>query len=148
MKKLLIAAALFVSLGAFAGKEKVNEKVNEKVLNAFNTEFANAQQVEWSASADYFKASFALNGQIVSAFYNTDGELMGLTRNIPSTQLPVRLQTSLKRNYDSFWVSNLFEVSNSEGTSYYITLENGDKKIILKSSGNSDWSTYKKDRKI
>ena len=146
MKKLMIAAALLVSLGAFAGKEK--EKVNEKVLNAFNTEFTNVREVEWTASADYYKASFALNGQMVSAFFNTDGELMGMTRNIPSSQLPVTLQTSLKRSYGSFWVSNLFEVSNSTGTTYYITLENGDNKIILKSSGNSEWATYKKDRKI
>ena len=146
MKKLMIAAALLVSLGAFAGKEK--EKVNEKVLNAFNSEFTNVHEVEWTASADYFKASFALNGHMVSAFFNTDGELMGMTRNIPSSQLPVILQTSLKRNYGSFWVSNLFEVSNSNGTSYYITLEDGDNKIILKSSGNSTWATYKKDRKI
>jgi|SRR6476620_1117133 len=146
MKKLMIAVALLVSLGAFAGKEK--EKVNEKVLKAFNSEFTNVHEVEWTASADYFKASFALNGQMVSAFFNTDGELMGMTRNIPSSQLPVTLQTSLKRNYGSFWISNLFEVSNSNGTSYYITLENGDNKVILKSSGNSDWATYKKDRKI
>ena len=146
MKKLMIAAALLISLGAFAGKE--NEKVNEKVLNAFNSEFTNVHEVEWTASADYFKASFALNGQMVSAFFNTDGELMGMTRNIPSSQLPVSLQTSLKRNYGSFWISNLFEVSNSNGTSYYITLENGDSKFILKSSGNSGWATYKKDRKI
>jgi len=146
MKKLMIAVALLVSLGAFAGKEK--EKVNEKVLNAFNTEFTNVHEVEWTASADYFKASFALNGQRVSAVFNTDGELMGMTRNIPSSQLPVTLQSSLKRNYGSFWISNLFEVSNSNGTHYYITLENGDNKVILKSSGNSDWAPYKKDRKI
>ena len=90
MKSLIIAAAMFVSLSAFAGREKVNEKV----LNAFNTEFVNAQAVEWTISSDYYKASFEMNGQRVFAFYNTDGELMGLTRNISSSQLPVRLQSA------------------------------------------------------
>ena len=144
MKKLIIASALFVSLSAFAGKEKVNEKV----LKAFNTEFASAQEVEWTVSADYYKAAFGMNGQRVFAFYNTDGELIGLTRNIPSSQLPLKLQTSLKKNYNSYWISDLFEVSNNDGTSYYVTLENGDNKVILKSSAGNDWSTYKKDRKI
>jgi hypothetical protein len=144
MKKLIIAAAMFVSLSAFAGKEKVNEKV----LNAFNTEFAGAQEVEWTIRPDYFKASFGMNGQRVFAFYNTDGELMGLTRNIPSSQLPVKLLTSLRKNYNSYWISDLFEVSNNEGTSYYVTLENGDNKVVLKSLGGNDWSNYKKDRKI
>jgi len=144
MKSLIIAAALFVSLSAFAGREKVNEKV----LNAFKTEFVNAQEVEWTISSEYFKASFQMNGQRIFAFYNTDGELMGLTRNISSAQLPVRLQTSLKKNYSNYWISDLFEVSNSDGTHYYVTLENGTSKVVLKSSTGNDWSAYKKDRKI
>jgi hypothetical protein len=144
MKKLIIAAAMFVSLSAFAG----GEKVNEKVLNAFNTEFTSVKEVEWTISSGYYKASFGINGQRVSAFYNTEGELMGLTRNISSSQLPIRLLTNLKKNYDSYWISDLFEVSNSDGTSYYVTLENGDNKVILKSSAGNYWNTYKKDRKI
>ena len=144
MKKLIIAAAMFVSMSAFAGKESVNEKV----LNAFKTEFVNANQVEWTISPDYFKASFDLNGQRVFAFYNTDGELMGLSRNIASSQLPVKLQASLKNNYKGFWISDLFEMSNNNGTSYYVTLENGSNKVILRSTSGIEWSTYKKDRKI
>ena len=143
MKKLIIAAAMFVSLSAFAGEEKVSEKV----LNAFKTEFARAEEVEWTIGQDYYKAAFGMNGQRVFAFYNTDGELMGLTRNINSSQLPVKLQTNLKKNYNSYWISDLFEVSNNDGTSYYVTLENGDNKVVLKSAGN-DWTTYKNDRKI
>ena len=89
-----------------------------------------------------------MNGAKVFAFYNMDGELMGLTRNISSAQLPVNLQTSLKRNYNGYWISDLFEVANNNGTSYYVTLENGDKKVVLTSANGSEWSTYKKDRKI
>ncbi|MES1218193.1 MAG: hypothetical protein ABUT20_21995 [Bacteroidota bacterium] len=144
MKKLIIATAMFVSLSAFASKDEVNQKV----LNAFNTEFTSAKEVEWTISSDYYKASFGMNGQRVSAFYNLDGELMGLTRNIPSSQLPVKLQTSLKKNYSGYWISDLFEVSNNDGTSYYVTMENGDSKVVLKTSAGNDWVTYKKDRKI
>ena len=145
MKKMIIAAAMFVSLSAFA---KDDEKVSPKVLNAFNTEFTNAQEVEWTATGDYYRASFDMNGVKVSAFYNADGELMGLTRNITTAQLPVSLQASLKKNYNGYWISDLFEVAKNNGTSYYATLENGDKKVVLTSANGSDWSTYKKDRKI
>lgn len=144
MKKMIIAAAMFVSLSAFANEGKVSPKV----LNAFNTEFTSAQEVEWTATGDYFRASFDMNGVKVAAYYNTDGELMGLTRNISSAQLPVSLQASLKKNYSGYWISDLFEVANNNGTSYYATLENGDKKVVMKSSNGNDWSTYKKDRKI
>src|SRR5689334_5468406 len=144
MKKMIIAAAMFVSLSAFAN----DEKVSPKVLNSFNTEFTSAQEVEWTATGDYFRASFDMNGVKVSAYYNADGELMGLTRNISTAQLPVSLQANLKKNYSGYWISDLFEVAKNNGTSYYVTLENGDKKVVLTSANGSDWSTYKKDRKI
>lgn len=144
MKKMIIAAALFVSLSAFANEKKISPKV----LNAFNTEFTSAQEVQWTVTNDYYKASFDMNGVKVNAFYNVDGELMGLTRNISTAQLPVSLQAGLKKNYSNYWISDLFEVANNNGTSYYVTLENGDKKIVLSSANGSDWSTYKKDRKI
>ena len=73
---------------------------------------------------------------------------MGLTRNISTAQLPVSLQANLKKNYGGYWISDLFEVAKNNGTSYYVTLENGDKKVVLTSANGSDWSTYKKDRKI
>jgi hypothetical protein len=144
MKKIVIAAALFVSLSAFA-----NEKiVSQKVLNAFQTEFTSAQEVAWTVISDYYKADFDMNGQKVSAFYNTDGDLMGITRNISPVQLPVRLQINLRKNYVNYWISDLFEVAKNSGTTYYVTMEDGDKKIVLTSEAGSGWSTYKKDRKI
>ena len=144
MKKMIIAAAMFVSLSAFANEEKVNPKV----LSSFHTEFSTVQNVEWTVRQEFYEAAFDMNGQRVSAFFNSDGDLMGITRNISSAQLPVKLQSSLKNKYNSYWITNLFEVANNDGTTYYVTLEEGDKKVVLKATAGSDWNTYKKDRKI
>jgi hypothetical protein len=38
-------------------------------------------------------------------------------------------------------------VAKNDGTSYYITLENADTKIVLKTSGGSEWNIYQKIRK-
>src|SRR5690349_24333728 len=103
MKKMIIAAALFVSLSAFANEKKSSPKV----LNAINTEFTSAQEVQWTVTNDYYKASFDMNGVKVNAFYNVDGELMGLTRNISTAQLPVSLQAGLKKNYSNNSISDL-----------------------------------------
>jgi hypothetical protein len=94
----------------------------------------------------YFKADFALNGQYVSAYYDAEGNMKALTRNISSLQLPIALQADLKKNYDSYWISDVLEVANEEGTSYYITLETADTQLILKSNSDS-WNTFKKQRK-
>jgi hypothetical protein len=146
MKKMMITLAMIVTLGtmsAFAGEENVSPIV----LDAFNNEFTSAKEVEWSAGSNYYKATFTFNGNHVFAFYNTEGELLGLTRYISSLDLPLPLQGDLKKNYSDYWITDLFEVANNDGTNYYITLENADSKVVLKASGNNTWKTYKKTRK-
>ena len=144
MKKLIFTLAIVVSsLCSFAK----DEDVNLVVLKSFQKEFAGVKDVQWTSAGDNFKASFVFNNQYVFAFFTAGGELMGVTRNMTSLELPVTLQASLKKDYSEFWISNLFEISNSDGTHYYITLEKADSKVIL-SSSDAEWKVYKKASKI
>ena len=136
---LVIAAT---TLSAFAN----DENVNQKVLDAFKTEFTTAKDVEWSAGSNYYKATFNYNGKSVFAYYNENGELLGITRYLSPSDLPLTLQNNLKKNYEGYWVSDLFEASKDDATNYYITLENADTKIVLKSSENR-WDIYTRIKK-
>jgi len=143
MKKVIVLLAIMIStLGAFANEERISQKV----LDAFKTEFAAAKDVSWTVAADFFKAEFLFNNQHVTAFYNTDGELLGITRNITSLELPMSLQTALKKSYADYWISDLFEVTKSDSTGYYITLESADTVVVLK-SGDNEWNVFKKVKK-
>jgi hypothetical protein len=144
MKRLLVTLTIalsFISLSSFA-----NDEVSPRAIKSFNSSFKNATEVKWTITDDYFKADFALNGQYVSAFYDTDGKMVALTRNISSLQLPIALQAELKKGYDAYWISDVIEVANETGTSYYITLETADTQLVLKSEGDS-WNNFKKQRK-
>jgi len=141
MKKMILSLAIaFTTLTAFAGNE---DNVNQKVLNAFKNDFTAVSQVEWTMTDDYYKASFIYNDNYVYAYYSTEGELLGLTRNISPVDLPVYLQMNLKKKYSNYWISDLFEVAKNDATYYYVTLENADSKVVLKSTGGSDWSVFK-----
>lgn len=144
MKNILFALVLLVSSLAVNAEER---NVNEKVLNAFKTEFTSASQVEWTTGPNYYKASFVFNNKHVFAFYNAEGRLLGLTRNITTSELPLKLQTELKKNYESYWISDLFEAAREEGTSYYLTLEDADTRLVLKASADNNWTVYEKTKK-
>ena len=144
MKKMMLTLAIVAgSLGAFAGEKDVNPNV----LNAFKTEFNTAREVEWTVGSNYYRATFVYNEKHVFAYYNENGELLGLTRYLSALDLSISLQANLKKNYSTYWISDLFEVAKNDGTAYYLTLENADTKIVLKSSDSSNWNMYNKVKK-
>ena len=142
MKKLvsLIAIVLTTQLSfasdlPFAGSS---------VIRSFDKNFHMATEVEWQHTEAYEKASFLLDNQFMNAYYAPGGELIAVVRNITSDQLPLKLLLELKKNYPGLWISELFEVVNGSNDEYYITLENADEKLILKSKAHKSWKLYKK----
>jgi len=142
MKKTILALAVMLTTvltSAFANK---SEEINQRALASFGKDFVSAKNASWQQSADYAKVTFNLNNHVLFAYYNQDGELLAVVRNILTDQLPVNLLTTMKKKYKSYWVSELFEVATGEQTNYYVTLESGDEKIVLKSEGTDEWKLY------
>jgi len=144
MKQIILTLAIAISSFAAFAKDT---KVNTAVLNSFNSDFADAKEVNWSSGTGFYKASFIYNEKYVTAYYSFKGEMLGFSRNISSLDLPMNLQASLKKDYSGRWISELFELADQDGTSYYITLEQADTKVILKSINGGSWSVYKKSTK-
>lgn len=144
MKKMILTMAIAVSsLVSFASGP---EEVNPAVLKAFKNEFVTAKNVEWQAAENYYRAAFLFNDKYVFAFYSPDGDLLGITRYISPVDLPVNLQVNLKKEYEGYWISDLFELSKNDATNYFITVENADVKLTLKSVSGR-WEVYKSEKK-
>lgn len=147
MKKLFTAvmiSAVFMVSTAFASK---NENTSIAAEAAFKKEFSQATNVNWTKTENYIKASFRMNEQVMTAYFTPDGEYLGVTRNILSTQLPIPLQASVKNDYADFWITDLFEYARTDSNGYFITLENADQVVTLQSVNGTNWSIYKKNKK-
>lgn len=147
MKKVMLVWALLLTVGVGSTFARFSETVSQEVMNAFKSDFAGAQVVRWDVGKQFAKATFTLNEQVMYAYYSKDGELAAVTRNIFAAQLPINLQTDLKKRYGQYWVADLFEIAANNSTSYYVTLQNGDKQVVLKSSGAAGWEVFKKGKK-
>ncbi|HEY0679315.1 MAG TPA: hypothetical protein VGD17_13585 [Chitinophagaceae bacterium] len=146
MKKTILMWLLMVTVGTttFAKDE---ETISQQVLDAFKKEFVSAKDVIWQNNREYIKATFTLNDQVLFAYYTQGGELLAITRNISSDKLPISLLTSLKKHYSDFWITDLFEmVADGNGT-YYVTLQNADVEVVLKSDEFGGWETFKKTKR-
>ena len=134
---IVIALALFST--AFA---KAPEKVNDLAMAAFQKDFNNASEVRWTANNIYVMAAFKLDNKIQYAYYDYQGNLVGLVHHILTSNLPEDLSKDIKKHYSDYWVSELFQVTSEQGSFYYIQLKNADETVVLTTEGIDSWHRY------
>jgi hypothetical protein len=147
MKKTILTIGMMLTVAlttAFANDGTTN---SSKAQTSFGNNFKSASNVSWQQDGSFSKATFSMNNQVMFAYYNVDGDLMAVVRNILSEQLPINLQTELKKKYSDRWISDLFEMANEGQTTYYVTLESADETITLQSTDFNSWSVFKKAKK-
>ena len=141
MKKLF---AIFTILGfMYSAGSYAQNKTPSAVLYSFQNSFGNAENVAWSTVKDLYRVDFAIEDQKASAFFNSEGYLVASARNITLLQLPMSLKSDLKNNYPDYEVTNLFEVDNENGVTYYATVKNSKKQFTLESN-SGEWFTFNK----
>jgi len=92
---------------SFAASTSGNDE-NKEVKASFQRDFQNAHLMSAEVKDNFTKVTFTLNDQVMTAFYAADGSLLGVTRNIVSSQLPVSLLMSFKKHYNEYWITDLF----------------------------------------
>ena len=140
-----MAVILMVGLtSAFANK---SEEINQRAMASFNSEFASAKNVSWIQDREYFRAAFSMNNQVLYAYYDQKGELMAVIHHILSNQLPIYLMSELKKSYKNYWITDLLEMASNEQSNYFVSLDNADETLVLKSDGSNQWTVYKRIKK-
>lgn len=143
VKKAAVTMALLLTISAsfaFSGGKNTND-INSEIRTSFKKDFRNGQIMSTESHKAFTKLTFKMDGVIMSAFYSEGGELLALTHNILSTQLPINLMMSLKNDYNSYWITELFEFTGDNDSCYYVSLESADSKVTLRSNGDT-WEVY------
>jgi hypothetical protein len=141
MKKLvtvLTVAAMLFSSFAFAID---GTKVNARIKAAFSNDFSAASDVSWEKLSDFYFAKFLINNIELKAAYNEEGELVGTSRSIESSLLPVSISLALDKKYAGYTFSQeALELTYNGETSYYLSVSNDRQVLKLKCSfsGNID----------
>jgi hypothetical protein len=141
MKKIIlsIAIGLAVFSTAFA---KVPDNGNDRAEAAFQKDFRKATDVHWAATSNYVMATFLMDNETQFAYYDFQGNLIGVVHHILTSSLPLDLSKDIKKHYSNYWVSELFQITSDEGVYYYIQLKNADETIVLSTEGTNGWHRF------
>lgn len=148
MKKLATVLTAIVMLFASAAFAMGDENVSPTVKAAFQNDFATAQKVSWEKASDFYFASFTLNNSSIDAAYNESGELVGTSRKLNVSEVPLAVSINLTKNYAGYTIANsAIELSYEGQTSYYITAENDKQVVKLKCFSNGEITVENKIKK-
>ena len=137
MKKLILAAALLVSIAAVASGSPA--EVNEKVLKAFKETFANAKDVVWNEYENYYQANFKLDEIQVRAQYDENGSLLRTMRYYGEKFLLPNIVSRLKKKYGSKEVFGVTEITTDNEVNFVVTLRDEKNWYIIKSDAYANF---------
>ncbi|MBS1509683.1 MAG: hypothetical protein JST86_02485 [Bacteroidetes bacterium] len=137
LQTIVAAAAMLFATSAFASNGP--EKVAPEVKAAFEKSFTSAQNVSWDVKEGFYFATFMMNAKEVSAAYNENGELLGVSRVIPTSQLPMNVNLALANKYKGYTVNKTAtELTYNGETRYYVTVVNDKQAVKLKCYDNGN----------
>ena len=144
MKKTFVTLFAFLTIGITAALANPITNVDPKILSAFQKEFSFAKNVKWEVEGNLAQVIFSLNDQGITAWYNSDAELVTTARNILYNQLPISVMRSLDKEYEGADILGITEISRNDETYYQIRADKKSKKFLLKASPSGNIIVLKK----
>lgn len=140
-------AAMLLTVGISSSFATPTSDHTDAVTASFRKDFKKAELLATESNKNFTKLTFKMNDMVLFAFYSGDGNLLAVVRNIKSSQLPIQLMLKVKQDYSKHWISDLFELDADGTTTYYVTLEDENTTITLRSADTNSWEIYSKKTK-
>jgi len=134
MKKIIVTLLSFLMIGITASIANPGINIDPKILSAFQKEFSFAKNAQWQEEGNLTKVVFLLNDQGVTAWYNSNAELVTTARTILYSQLPISIMRSLDKNYKDADIFGIIEISRNDETYYQMRADRKGKKFLLKAN--------------
>jgi hypothetical protein len=146
MKKTFVTLFALLTIGITISLADPGTNVDPKILSAFLKEFSFAKNARWEEEGNLARVNFLLNDQGITAWYNSDAELVTTARNILYNQLPISVIRSLDKEYAGADISGITEISRNDETYYQIRADRKRKKFLLKASPSGSIIVLKKNK--
>lgn len=121
--------------------------VDPRAKSSFMTDFGNLPNVTWKRLGTFDEVRFTKDGKPMTAFYDSDGRLVGTTSPSTFAALPAPAQTEIKNKYKDYTVGQvvfyddneinetdmvMYGIQFDDADNYFIEMSKGTNKIVLR----------------
>jgi hypothetical protein len=140
-------------------KKLAGTTVSETSKNSFIADFGNNTDVKWKRSLNFDEATFTKDKRQTTAYYDSDGKLVGTTSPVAFSDLPLKGRELIKEKYKDFTpeVAIFFDDNELNDTDmvlwatqfededlYFVQMAKGSDKIVLMVKTGGEVSYFKK----
>jgi hypothetical protein len=133
--------------------------VNQTSLNSFIADFGNIKDVKWKRGLNFDEASFRKDNHDMTAYYDSEGKLVGTTYPVDFKSLPAKGQQTIHEKYKDYKEGTvIFFDDNDQNDSdmvlwatqfndedlYFAELSKGAERIIVIVKPDGEVSLFKK----
>jgi hypothetical protein len=130
--RLLTGAFALASLFAYADPTPASGIRNFRAAENLKALFGNVRNVDWQpAMNSMIKARFTSFDEEISVFFNAEGEFVATTREVKTSDLPMRLRLAMEEKFGNTPIEQLLELTSENDNSWYFqtTDKKGRKKV-------------------
>ena len=156
MKKIFLTIATIGLLGtsvyAADGGKKTEKTpaVTYTVQSEFDSTFSEATNVSWTVTSNLQKATFTLNDVKMTAFYNLQGEYLGVTQDVAYSALNAKAKRQIAAKYADYKVGEVIKLTtadndtNSDQTVFFVDLAGKTDELLVRVNTSSDVYFFQK----
>ena len=139
-------------------KKLEGKVVSDLSKQAFNEDFGKIPVSKWKRTENFDEATFIKDGEVMTAYYDSDSKLVGTTSQKTFADLPAAARKYIDANYkgysktsvaffdDNEWNDTdmiLYGNQFADADNYFVELKKDDKNIILQVSTIGDVYIFK-----
>jgi len=123
MKKLtLVLFAMFATVAMNAQDLKSSE-VPKIFTEGLLKVYPNATDIEWERSGTEYKVEFEVGKMEHEIWFNRDGKMVKVEKDITSAEIPANLKEIIKRDYPNYRIDSVESVEMDGDVTYVVELE-------------------------
>lgn len=137
MKKLIFAICLAGASTVAVAQDIRQSEVPSVVLNAFQSKFSNATDVEWEMKGDLYKVEFEIGKFDHDLWIDKNGKVVKHKEELSKSDLPAAINDKIKTEYKDYRVDDVYKIESDGKVTYEVDLDGnrGDREITFAPDG-------------
>jgi uncharacterized membrane protein YkoI len=138
MKSLIFAACIAGLSPAVVAQDVPQEQVPSLILNAFQSKFSNATDIEWEKKGEFFKVEFEIGSIDHDLWIDKTGNFKKHKQESSKADLPEAVNQKIKTEFSGYRVDEVDKIETDGKVFYEVELDSksDDRDVLFAADGN------------